>query len=72
MMAEVLIVGANRGIGLEMCRQLAQRGDRVHAACRSSSDELEGLSGVTVHSGVDVTDTESPRVASINLSWVQP
>jgi NAD(P)-dependent dehydrogenase (short-subunit alcohol dehydrogenase family) len=58
-MARVLIVGSNRGIGLEVCRALAARGDEVHAACRSSSPELEEIEGVRVHGGVDVRDTAS-------------
>jgi len=29
-----LVTGANRGLGLELCRQLLARGDRVIAACR--------------------------------------
>ncbi|MEE9229873.1 MAG: SDR family oxidoreductase [Acidobacteriota bacterium] len=52
-MARVLITGTDRGIGLELCRQLKARGDEVIATCRQSSPELEGL-GVTVHTGIDV------------------
>lgn len=54
-MATVLITGANRGIGLELCRQLAQRGDEVLATCRRSSADLESLD-VTVYEDVDVTE----------------
>ena len=54
-MAYALIVGANRGIGLELCRQMAGRGDRVIATCRRSSADLEALRGIEVHTGVDVT-----------------
>jgi NAD(P)-dependent dehydrogenase (short-subunit alcohol dehydrogenase family) len=53
-MSDVLVVGSNRGIGLQLCSQLAQRGDSVIAACRESSEALEAL-GVPVHTGVDVT-----------------
>lgn len=42
-MATYLVTGANRGIGLEYCRQLQQRGETVIAACRSSSPELDAL-----------------------------
>jgi NAD(P)-dependent dehydrogenase (short-subunit alcohol dehydrogenase family) len=58
-MACVLIVGANRGIGLELCRQMAGRGDRVIATCRRSSPDLEALRGIEVHTGVDVTAPDS-------------
>ena len=34
MSLNVLVTGANRGIGLEFTRQLLARGDRVIAACR--------------------------------------
>jgi len=52
-MARALVTGGNRGIGLELCRQLAARGDEVIAACRKSSAELDAL-GVRVIEGVEV------------------
>lgn len=57
-MATYLVTGANRGIGLEYCRQLKQRGDTVIAVCRQPSDELKAL-GVQVEAGVDMTDEAS-------------
>jgi len=57
-MAVCLITGANRGIGLELARQLAARGDSVIAACRSASPALDAL-GVRVESGVEVSDAAS-------------
>jgi NAD(P)-dependent dehydrogenase (short-subunit alcohol dehydrogenase family) len=54
-MATVLVTGCNRGIGLELCRQLHERGDEVIGVCRSASDALSGL-GVRVIDGVDVSD----------------
>ncbi len=57
-MATYLVTGANRGIGLEYCRQLQQRGDTVIAACRDSSAELETL-GVQVKTQVDITSDTS-------------
>ena len=56
-MARVVIVGANKGIGLELARQLAERGDEVIAAVRKSSDDLSALD-VEVIEGVEVTDDE--------------
>ncbi len=61
-MATYLITGANRGIGLEYCRQLQARGDEVIATCRSGSDELAALSqkpGVQVETGIDIGDDEA-------------
>jgi NAD(P)-dependent dehydrogenase (short-subunit alcohol dehydrogenase family) len=57
-MKTFLITGANRGIGLEMARQCAARGDQVIAACRSAGSELEQV-GVRIIEGVDVTDDDS-------------
>jgi NAD(P)-dependent dehydrogenase (short-subunit alcohol dehydrogenase family) len=39
-MLQALVTGANRGLGLEMTRQLLQRGDRVVAACRHPGKAL--------------------------------
>ena len=56
-MKHVLVNGANRGIGLELCRQLSERGDQVIAVVRKSSAELEKL-GCRIESGIDVTRPE--------------
>ena len=50
-----VVTGANRGIGLELCRRLREQGAAVAAVCRSRSSELDAL-GVRVIDGVDVTD----------------
>ena len=46
-MLNYLITGSNRGIGLELCRQIHNRGDNVIATCRKASKELRDL-GVRV------------------------
>lgn len=61
-MTTVVITGANRGIGLELSRQLSERGDQVIALCRKGSPELEAL-GVRLVEGVDVTDGVSLEAA---------
>lgn len=58
-MAHVLVIGANRGIGLALCRQLAARGDQVIATTRRPSSNLSGVPGIEIHEGVDVTVPES-------------
>ena len=57
-MATFLVTGANRGIGLEYCRQLKARGEDVVAVCRQASDELESL-GVRVEAGLELSDSEA-------------
>ncbi|MCB1494144.1 MAG: SDR family oxidoreductase [Bauldia sp.] len=54
-MASIVITGANRGIGLALARAYASRGDKVIAAVRSTTDDLDALD-VEVHEGVEVTD----------------
>ncbi|MFU8784769.1 SDR family oxidoreductase [Aliidiomarina sp.] len=54
----VLITGANRGIGLQLAKQYAEQGAHVFAACRKASEELID-SKVTIISGIDVTDPEA-------------
>ncbi len=59
-MANVLIIGANRGIGLELCRSYSDRGERVVATCRESSEALQ-RTGAHIIEGMDVTRTDSIR-----------
>lgn len=54
----VLITGANRGIGLELCRQFNNLGHQVTAVCRSSSAELNELE-ISVIEKIDVANHES-------------
>ncbi len=53
-MSKVLVTGGNRGIGLEICRQLSARGDDVIATCRKSTPELNMLN-VQVIQDIDVS-----------------
>jgi len=60
-MTNVLITGANRGIGLELCRCFRARGDNVIAVCRNPSADLQKL-GPRVIEGIDVTDDRAGAV----------
>ncbi len=54
-MATYVVSGCNRGIGLELCRQLRAREERVIGLCRHASSALVEL-GVEVVESIDVAD----------------
>ena len=55
-----VITGANRGMGLEFCIQLKERGAEVIGLCRQSSPALDSL-GVEVHTGIELSSDTLPR-----------
>ncbi|MEJ2178047.1 MAG: SDR family oxidoreductase [Gammaproteobacteria bacterium] len=57
-MENILITGANRGIGLELSRLFQARGSTVYATCRKVSAELDALE-INVIEGIDVSDPQS-------------
>ncbi|CAG9462460.1 unnamed protein product [Pedinophyceae sp. YPF-701] len=57
-MGLVVVVGASRGIGLELVRAYRARGEDVLATVRTSSEHLEAT-GARVVDGIDVTDPPS-------------
>lgn len=54
-MPNVIVTGANRGIGLQLCHDLKNRGYTVTALCRQPTDALVAL-GINIHDHYDVTD----------------
>jgi NAD(P)-dependent dehydrogenase (short-subunit alcohol dehydrogenase family) len=66
-MSTYLVTGANRGIGLELCRQLVARGDRVIAVCRSASTELETIDAEIIDD-IDVSDPAEVAALAERLS----
>ncbi|MEW6981901.1 SDR family oxidoreductase [Colwelliaceae bacterium 6471] len=65
----IVITGANRGIGLALTRVFHQQGDTVYALCRHSSDELDALN-VKVITNVDVATEAGLALMSQCLSSV--
>ena len=57
-MSTYLITGSNRGIGLELCKQIVARGDEVVATCRKASSDLKNL-GVRIEEEVDISSEDS-------------
>jgi len=53
----IVITGANRGIGLALTQQYLEQGHHVYAVCRNSSDDLNKTSA-TIITGVDVSQPE--------------
>lgn len=68
-MKQVLITGANRGVGLELTRQLLARGDRVIATCRQPDRAqilqqwMEEYGDQLFVVALDVTDDDSVQAA---------
>ncbi len=57
-MKTALITGANRGIGLALCKTYIAQGWKVIGVCRTASPELTE-SGARVIAGVDVSDAQA-------------
>ncbi len=51
-----LIIGGSRGIGLALAAQAVKKGYQAYATCRSPTEGLSNLEGVSVLPNVDVTD----------------
>ncbi len=57
-MKTVVITGANRGIGLALCKEYLAQGWQVYGFCRETSAELNAT-GVKVLAGIDVTNPDA-------------
>lgn len=73
-MKTIVITGSASGIGLELARQLAARGDTVFALCRSATPELSALP-VTVVAGIELTapDLEAKLATAlkgVKIDWL--
>ena len=68
-MATVVVTGANRGIGLEYCKQFLEHSDSVIALCRQTGDELQALD-CRVEEGIDVSSDECVAIIRDRLKDV--
>ena len=73
-MSTYLITGSNRGIGLELCNQIHNRGDEVIATCRRASQELINL-GVRIEENIDISSEEAitdlaKKLSGVNLDCI--
>lgn len=73
----ILVTGANRGIGLELSRQLHDAGHHVLAACRQASEALHALAGdrLEIIEGIDVAQRDcgehlAKALEGRSLDWV--
>lgn len=79
-MSTLLITGANRGLGLEFCRQYAEQGDQVIAACRDpeQAEALLALAGrfgnIEIHAldvmNFDQIDSFAKRLADRSIDML--
>ena len=69
-MSVVLVTGAGRGLGLELARQLAARGDTVLATVRNPdrADALRALEGDVRIITLDVSSTDSIAAAAAQVA----
>ena len=58
MKKNIVITGANRGIGLALVQQYIANGDAVFAVCRNRSAELDAITQVSVIEGIDTVSTQ--------------
>ena len=73
-MSTYLITGSNRGIGLELCKQIRNNGDEVIATCRRASPELINL-GVRIEENIDISSEEAitnlaKKLSGVNLDCI--
>lgn len=70
MSSNVVITGANKGIGLALCKEFISRGETVYGVCRKASPELRSIKGINIIENIDVTDSAGLKALKSNLSGV--
>ncbi len=69
-MTNILVTGGNRGIGLEICKQMVARGANVYATSRGPSEALADT-GVTLIPAIDVADSAAIEQLAIAMDGVK-
>lgn len=67
----ILITGANRGIGLCLATLYTQAGHQVYAVCRRSSTELDALRSCAIIEDIDLSQSESIERLSKQLADIK-
>jgi NAD(P)-dependent dehydrogenase (short-subunit alcohol dehydrogenase family) len=70
MSRNIVITGANRGIGLALTQTYLNQGDHVYAVCRNSSNELAATDAKVIDS-VDVSKPKDIQGLSTKMSGVE-
>jgi len=68
----VLVTGGNRGLGLEVVKELVTQGAEVVVVGRGTSAELDALEVAEVVQGVDVADSAAVEKMAAGLSQKKP
>eukprot|EP00929_Paragymnodinium_shiwhaense_P113674 TRINITY_DN81968_c0_g1_i1.p1 TRINITY_DN81968_c0_g1~~TRINITY_DN81968_c0_g1_i1.p1 ORF type:complete len:372 (-),score=132.93 TRINITY_DN81968_c0_g1_i1:267-1382(-) len=64
----VLIVGANKGLGFAVAQELVAQGADLLTTCRKSNADLEGLSGNTILTDVEVTSVDAMNAMASKIA----
>ena len=70
MSRNVVIIGANRGIGLELAKAYLNNNDKVYAICRNSSEQLASMDAHVID-GIDVTADNYTTALSKALAGIE-
>lgn len=67
----IVITGANRGIGYCLAKRYSEAGHRVFAVCRQASSELQTLDNSQILSGIDVSQSQDLRRMREQLDGIE-
>ena len=70
-MKTIFISGASRGIGLELCRQILERGDDVIAGCRNPKEANDLTNLAEKHTSLQILQLDVDNEASVEECFKQ-